>query len=130
MTNTQKSLPIWILILSGLLAIMEFFAAISLCFFPESMQETIDLQAKGMIFVLQMWGCRQFALGFIFAFATFKKSIPMLMLAYIFLLVMFLGDLLIGISKNEMSFVISAVVLCALASLMLFVLNKAKKTVN
>lgn len=126
----QKKIATWILIVSGLLAIMEFFAAISLCFFPESMQEKIDLQAKGMLFVLEMWGGRQFALGFIFAFATFKKSIPMLTVAYIFLLVMLLSDLLIGISQNEMGLAISAGVICVLASLMLFVLNKAKKALN
>jgi len=45
-------------------------------------------------------------------FATFKKSVPMLTLAYIFFLVMFVGDFFIGISQKENTLVISAVVMC------------------
>ncbi|MEK7264289.1 MAG: hypothetical protein AAB071_07260, partial [Bacteroidota bacterium] len=68
---------------------------------------------------------RQFALGFIFAFATFKKSIPMLTIAYIFFLVMFVGDFFIGISQKENSLIIAALVMCVISSAMLFVINKA-----
>ena len=69
---------------------------------------------------------QQFALGFIFAFATFKKSVPMLTIAYIFFLVMMVGDLLIGISQNEPSIIIAALVMCVISSILLFVINKRK----
>ena len=73
-----------------------------------------------------MWAARQFALGFILAFATIKKSAPMLILAYIFLLVMFVGDLLIGISQKENALIIAAVVMIIVSSVMIFAINKRK----
>jgi hypothetical protein len=74
-----------------------------------------------------MWASRQFALGFIFAFATIKKSIPMLTIAYIFFVVMFIGDFFIGISQKEISLIISALVMCIISSVMIYVINKRKK---
>ncbi|TCC86973.1 hypothetical protein EZ428_22470 [Pedobacter frigiditerrae] len=126
MTAIQKSLPKWILIVSALFAIMEIAVSISLFLSPQSVMETVDLNAKGVDYVVNMWAVRQFALGFIFAFATFKKSIPMLTIAYIFFLVMFIGDLFIGISQKENSLIIAAVVMCAISATMLFVINKRK----
>lgn len=126
MTETQKSLPKWILIVSGLFALMELMVSVSLCFSPQSVLETVDLNAKGVDYVVYMWAARQFALGFIFGFATFKKSIPMLTIAYIFFLVMFIGDLIIGILQKENSFIISAIFMCIISSAMLFAINKRK----
>lgn len=126
MTETQKSLPKWILIVSGLFALMELMVSVSLCFSPQSALETVDLNAKGVDYVVYMWAARQFALGFIFAFATFKKSIPMLTIAYIFFLVMFIGDLIIGILQKENSLIISAIIMCIISSVMLFAINKRK----
>jgi hypothetical protein len=127
MTEGQKLLPKWILIVSGLFAVMEIMVSVSLCFSPEAVLETVDLSAKGVEYVVYMWAARQFALGFIFAFATFKKSIPMLTITYIFFLVMFVGDLLVGISQKENSFIISAIVMCIISSAMIFALNKRKE---
>lgn len=124
MTTEQRSLPSRILIVSGIIALLEFGVSVSLCLSPEAVLETVDLGAKGVDYVIYMWAARQFALGFIFAFATFKRSVPMLTLAYIFFLVMFVGDLLIGISQKENSLIISAIVMCIVSSAMLFVLNK------
>lgn len=126
MTETQKSLPKWILIVSGLFALMELMVSVTLCFSPQSALETVDLNAKGVDYVVYMWAARQFALGFIFAFATFKKSIPMLTIAYIFFLVMFVGDLFIGISQKENSLIISALVMCIISSVLIYVINKRK----
>ena len=126
MTEEQKSLPKWILIVSGLFALMELMVSVSLCLSPQSVLETVDLSAKGVHYVIYMWAARQFALGVIFAFATFKKSIPMLTIAYIFFLVMFVGDFFIGISQKENPLIISAVVMCVISSALLFVINKKK----
>lgn len=126
MTDAQKSLPKWLLIVSGLIALLEIMVSISLVVSPESALENVDLTAKGIDYLIYMWAARQFALGFIFAFATFKKSASMLMLAYIFFLVMFVGDLLIGISLKENSLIIAAVVMCVVSSAMIFVLNKKR----
>ena len=126
MTEGQKSLPKWILIVSGLFALLELMVSLSLCLSPQSVLETVDLNAKGVDYVIYMWAARQFALGFIFAFATFKKSIPMLTITYIFFLVMFVGDFFIGISQKENSLIISAVVMCIVSSTLIFAINKKR----
>ena len=126
MTEAQKSLPKWILIVSGFFALMELIVSVSLCFSPQSVLETVDLNAKGVDYLIYMWAARQFALGFIFGFATFKKSIPMLTIAYIFFLVMMVGDFFIGILQKENPLIISAIVMCTISSAMIFVINKRK----
>jgi hypothetical protein len=126
MTTEQKSLPKWILIVSGIFALLELGVSLSLCFSPESSLETVDLNAKGVHYLIYMWAARQFALGFIFAFATFKKSIPMLTISYIFFLVMFVGDLLVGISQKENPLIISALVMCVVSSALIFAINKRR----
>lgn len=124
MKEGQKSLPKWILIVSGFFALMELMVSFLICFSPQSVVETVDLNAKGVDYLIYMWAARQFALGFIFAFATFKKSIPMLTIAYIFFLVMFVGDFFIGIVQKENSLIISALVMCIVSSVLIGVLNK------
>ena len=126
MTEEQKSLPKWILIVSGVFELLELIVSFSLCFSPQSVLHTVDLNAKGVDYLIYMWAARQFALGFIFAFATFKKSIPMLTIAYIFFLVMFVGDLFVGISQKENSLIISALVMCIISSALIFAINKRK----
>lgn len=126
MTEEQKQLPKWILIVSALFALMEIMVSISLCVSPQSVLETVDLSGKGVIYLVYMWAVRQFALGFIFAFAALKRSVPMLMISYIFFLVMFVGDLIIGALQKETSLIISALIMCAISSILIFALNKKK----
>jgi hypothetical protein len=126
MPGEQNSLPKWILIVSGLFALMELMVSFSICFSPQSVLDKVDLTAKGVDYLIYMWAARQFALGFIFAFATIKKSIPMLTISYIFFLVMFVGDFIIGILQKENSLIISALVMCVISSVLIFVINKRK----
>jgi hypothetical protein len=123
----EQKLPKWILTVSALFALMELGVSFSLAMSPGSVvHDTVDLTAKGVDYIIYMWAGRQFALGFILAFATFKKSVPMLMIAYIFFLVMFIADLLVGISQKDNSLIIAAVVMCILSSVLIFVLNRRK----
>ena len=126
MTELQRSIPKWILIVSGLFALLEIGVSLSICFSPQSVLETVDLNAKGVDYLIYMWAARQFALGFIFGFATLKKSIPMLTIAYIFFLVMFVGDFFIGISQKENSLIIAALVMCIISSALIYAINKRK----
>lgn len=126
MTEVKKNLPKWILIISGIFALLELMVSVQLCFSPQSVMESVDLNAEGVKYLIYMWAARQFALGFILAFATIKRSAPMLILAYIFLLVMFVGDLLIGISQKENALIIAAVVMIIVSSAMIFAINKRK----
>ena len=50
----------------------------------------------------------------------------MLLIAYIFLLVMFACDFFIGLVQQENSLIISALVMCGISSVMIFVLNKRR----
>lgn len=127
MTQENKSLPKWILIVSGLFALLGLMVSSSLCFSPQSVLQTVDLNAKGVDYLIYMWAARQFAVGVIFGFATFKKSIPMLTIAYIFFLVMNIGDFFIGISQHDSSLYIGAGVMCIIASTMLYFINKQSK---
>ena len=126
MTEGQKSLPKWILIVSGVFALLELIVSVSLCLSPQSVLETVDLTAKGVDYLIYMWAARQFALGVIFGFATIKKSSKMLTLSYIFFLVMFVGDLIVGVLQKDNSLVISALVMCLIASTLIFFINKKK----
>lgn len=119
-------MPKWILIVSGLFALMEIMVSVAICVSPQRVLETIDLNAKGVDYLVYMWAVRQFALGFIFAFATFKRSIPMLAISYIFFLVMFVGDFFVGISQKENSLIISALVMCVVSSAMIFAINRRR----
>ena len=127
MTQEIKSIPKWILIVSGLFALLGLMVSSSLCFSQKSILQTVDLNAKGVDYLIYMWAARQFAVGFIFGFATFKKSIPMLTIAYIFFLVMNIGDFFIGISQHDSSLYIGAGVMCIIASTMLYFINKQSK---
>ena len=124
MTQEKKSLPKWILIVSGLFALLGLMVSSSLCFSPQSVLQTVDLNAKGVDHLIYMWATRQFTVGFIFGFATLKKSIPMLTIAYIFFLVMNIGDFLIGISQHDSSLYIGALVMCIISSTVVFVTNR------
>lgn len=126
MTEEQQSLPKWILLVSGFFALMELMVSAALVFSPQSVVETVDLTAKGVDYVVYMWAARQFALGVIFAFATLKRSIPMLTITYIFFFVMFVGDFVVGISMNELSLIVVALVMCTISSVLIYALNKRK----
>lgn len=126
MTNEYKPLPKWILIVSGLIALLELGVSLALWFSPKSVVENVDLNATGVEYVIQMWAARQFALGFIFAYATYKKSASMLTIAYIFLLVMFFGDFIVGISQKENTLVFSALVMIIFSGAMIYAVNKRR----
>ncbi|HEX8517337.1 MAG TPA: hypothetical protein VF868_14165 [Bacteroidia bacterium] len=126
MTEVQRSLPKWILIVSGIFALLEIMVGFSLCYSPGSVADTVDLSAKGVHYLFYMWAARQFALGVIFAYSAFKKSVPMLTVTYVFFLVMFVGDLVIGILQKENSMIIAAIVMIGISSGILYALNKRK----
>ncbi len=126
MAEAQKNLPKWILIVSGVFALMEILVSISIFVSPESVLDKVDHSAMGVDYLMYMWATRQFALGFILAFATWKRSAPMLTIAYIFFLVMFIGDFIVGITQKDTGLAISAAAMCVIASAILFFLGKRK----
>lgn len=126
MTEGQHPIPKWILIVSGVFALLELMVSFALWFSPESVLDTVDLKAKGVDYLVYMWAVRQFALGIIFGYATYKKSAPMLTLAYIFFLVMMIGDIVIGILQKNTALIVSALVMCIISSAVLFAISRRK----
>jgi len=127
MTNEQKSLSKWILIVSGLFSLLGLIVSSTLIFSPESALQAVDLNAKGVDYLIYMWAARQFAVGFIFGFATFKKSTSMLTLSYIFFFVMNIADTFIGIYQKDSGLIIGAIVMCIISSIMIYFINKRTK---
>jgi len=127
MTQEIKSIPKWILVVSGLFALLGLIVSSTLIFSPQSAVKTVDLNATGVDYLIYMWAARQFAVGFIFGFATFKKSIPMLTIAYIFFLVMNVADAIIGVSQKDNGLIIGAFVMCIISLTMLYFINKKTK---
>ena len=124
MIEEHRPLPKWILIVTGFFALLEVIISLGLWFSPESVLNRVDVTANGVNYLIQMWAVRQFAVGFILAFATFKRSASMLTLAYVSLLVMFLGDIFVGISQKETSLIVAGLVMCIISSALLYVINK------
>lgn len=124
MTEAQKALPKWILAVSVLFALMEIMVSLTICFSPESVLEMVDLSAKGVDYLVYLWASRQFALGVIFAYATYQRSRPMLTVAYVFFLVMFLGDFFIGIAQGDNGLIVSALAMCMVSAALLYVITK------
>ena len=106
---------------------MEVGVSAAYVFAPESVLENVDLQAKGVTYLIQMWAARQFALGFIFGYAVFKRSASMLTLAYLFFLVMFIGDFLIGMGQQDAATYGGAVVMGLVSSVMIYFINRKKQ---
>ena len=126
MSNELKRLPNWILIVSWIFAILELLVSIALCVAPETVADTVDLSARGVNYLVYMWAARQFALSVIFIVASLKRSAPMLTTAYIFLLVMFAGDLVIGFMQQENGLIGAAAVMCLVAAIMIWQVNRVR----
>lgn len=126
MTPQQNSLPKWILIVSGIIALMEIMVSGLLCFSPEEVVHNADLSAGGVYYLIYMWAARQFALGVIFAYATLKRSISMLTICYLFFFVMMVADLFVGISQKDDALVVGSSVFAVASVAMLWVISKLR----
>ena len=126
MIEEHRPLPKWIFIVTGFFALLEVIISLGLWFSPGSVLNRVDVTANGVNYLIQMWAVRQFAVGFILAFATFKRSAAMLTIAYVFLLVMFVGDIFVGISQKENSLIVAGLIMSVISSLLLFVINKSR----
>lgn len=115
----------WILLLSGLFALLELSISFVIWFTPEAVVENLDLTAKGVDYIVRMWAVRQFALGGIFVNALIKKSASMLSVAYVFFLVMFLGDLLIGVLQKDLALIFSGSLMCCISIVCLYKISKS-----
>ena len=124
MKNVNSKIPKWILIVSILFALLGFMVSSTLVFSPENAIKTVDFDAKGVDYLIRMWAVRQFTVGFIFLYSVLKKSKPMLNIAYIFFLVMNIGDIVVGISQSDNSLIIGASTMSVISIVMLYFINR------
>lgn len=106
MKKINSQIPKWILIVSILFALLGFMVSATLLFLPENAIKMVDFEATGVDYLIQMWAVRQFTVGFIFLYSVIKKSKPMLNIAYIFFLVMNIGDVIVGFLQDDNSLII------------------------
>jgi len=121
---SEHIIPLWVKILTCLLALLGIGVSCTLLIAPGTAITSVDLNAKGVDYLLQMWAARQLACAAIFIWALFKKSIPMLTLAFIFYLVMNVGDVLIGWIQGDAGLWIGATVMCLLSFVVLATLSR------
>ena len=124
MKNVNSKIPKWILLVSILFALLGFMVSSTLVFAPENAIKTVNFDAKGVNYLIQMWAVRQFTVGFIFLYSVLKKSKPMLNIAYIFFLVMNIGDIVVGFSQSDNSLIIGASVMSVVSIAMLYSINR------
>lgn len=124
MKNVNSQIPKWILIVSILFALLGFMVSTTLLFAPENAIKTVDFEASGVHYLIQMWAVRQFTVGFIFLYSVIKKSKPMLNIAYIFFLVMNVGDIIIGFLQDDNSLIIGASIMSVISVIMLYYIKR------
>lgn len=127
MTEQHNNIPKWMLIVTGLFALLAFAVSATLIISPQSALETVDLNAKGVNYLTQMWAARQFALGCIFAIAILKQSRQMIFLAFTFFLVMNVCDAIIGLKQSDNGLIFGALIMCAISTVILYFTNRQIK---
>ena len=120
----KPKIPLWIRIVSGLIALLGIFVGISLYISPETFMPDIDFRATGTHYLAQMWGARQIAIAGIIAFSVVRHSSPMLMVSLLAYCIMNVQDLVIGISKQDYGLAGGASFFFLLPAIMIMVLVK------
>ena len=100
-TTSTFNIPLWIRIVSGLIALLGMFVGISLYVSPEVFMPEIDFRATGIHYLAQMWAARQIAIAGIIAFSVLRGSEPMLQVSLLAYSLMNLQDIFIGLSKQD-----------------------------
>jgi hypothetical protein len=131
MTNTiTPKIPLWIRIVSGLIALLGIFVGISLYASPEAFMPDIDFTATGIHYLAQMWGARQIAIAGIMAFSVVRNSSPMLIVSLLAYSIMNVQDFVIGISKQDYGLAGGASFFFLLPAIMIMVLIQKQKIAN
>lgn len=100
-TTSTFNIPLWIRIVSGLIALLGMFVGISLYLSPEAFMPEIDFRATGINYLAKMWAARQIAIAGIIAFSVLRGSGPMLQVSLLAYSLMNLQDIFIGLSKQD-----------------------------
>jgi hypothetical protein len=116
--------PLWIVIVSGLIAAMGLFVGCSLYISPGTFIPGIDFASNGAGYLAQMWGARQIALAGIIAYSLIRRSRPMLTVSLLAYCIMNVQDAAIGYFKGDGGLLTGATVVMLLTGFMVFTLSR------
>ncbi len=125
--HSTLKIPLWIRIVSGLIALLGIFVGISLYLSPGSFMPGIDFSAPGIHYLTQMWGARQIAIAGIIAFSVLRGSAPMLTVSLLAYSIMNLQDMFIGLSTHDGGLAGGASFFFLLSAAMMVVLTRKQK---
>ena len=127
MTNDSR-IPVWIRIVSGLIALLGIFVGISLYVSPQTFMPDVDFTATGSQYLVQMWAARQVAIAGIIAFSVIRGSLPMLLVSLLAYAMMNVQDIIIGFSNQDYGLAGGASFFFLLPVIMIIVLLKKQRT--
>jgi hypothetical protein len=119
----KKSIPKWIIAVSGLISLLGLFVGISLYFFPGVFIPGIDFSSSDVKYLTDMWAARQIAIAAIIGFSVLVRSSPMLGISLAAYSLMNIQDALIGYSRSDYGLLIGATVFCLISAFMIIRLS-------
>lgn len=82
--SNQPIFPNRLRIAAFIFAILACIVTSTLIFSPASALQQVDLQARGVDYLISMWAARQFAMGCIFFIGAWRKSYTIITTAFTF----------------------------------------------
>ena len=119
-----KSIPLWVTIVAGLIALMGIFVGCSLYLTPGTFIKIVDFATPGTRYLANMWAARQIAIAGIIGYSLIRKSVPMLTVSLLAYCVMNVQDAAIGISISDNGLIIGATFVCLLSASMIYVISQ------
>lgn len=127
---TSFKIPLWIRIVSALIALLGLFVGFSLYLSPGTFIPGIDFSEPELNYLAQMWAARQISIAGIIGFSLVRKSPAMLSVSLLAYCIMNLQDLVIGFAKADYGLAGGASFFFVLSAVMIFVLFKKQRSVE
>lgn len=121
-----QTMPLWIRIVSGLMALLGMFVGISLYISPDAFMPDIDFRANGADYLAQMWAARQIAIASVIAFSVVCNSVPMFLVSQLAYSIMNGQDIVIGLLRQDQGLAGGAGFFFLLSLIMMMALFKKK----
>lgn len=117
--------PLWIIIVSSLLALLGLSISISMYVMPvNSFIPTLDPANAGVHYLNSMCAARQLAIAACLAVAVIRRSPAMLTLSWLCYLLLNIQDALIGLGQNDTGMIAGGAVISVLAIIIMIRLNR------
>jgi hypothetical protein len=118
----NREIPLWITLLSFAMSALGLFVGYSLYFNPAPFLKDVDLQAKGAMYLVDMWAARQVALAAILALSAFLGKRWMLVACLGIYCLMNIQDTWIGFTYHMNDLLAGASFFCLLSGTLVAIL--------